>query len=572
MAHLQQHVKSIFRVLVENLHYGGFLLILVLAYQAHVATLISEKTLQESIRRQQDLRNTLWVNLLIQRSTVLALSSSSKNDPALLDRASGVLESVLGFFPEQKNRSSAEKQLLAKVDGIGELLKKPTDQSLYRMVDTVDELGATLNITESEEWYKLLDYNATLIRELKQRHNYSLITYFLFALYMVFLGWVSYKKKKTELFLRESEKRLKVLAEASFEGIAIVKNNFISEVNPAFEAMFEVSAAEILNKSLTDFIMVPTQKDVKEKNQDLLFEILQSAPELVARRTRSGDMPIEVSVRSSVYEDQVIKIIAIRDLTEKKLAKNLQVEKESAERANQAKSLFLANMSHELRTPMHGILSFARFGMMGSNNETADTFKSYFTEIFESGSRLMVLLNDILDLSKLESGKMTYQMAPGDFTSLCDQVMSEMQAFASEKKLRVVLHAQENKDFILSMDTSRISQVLRNILSNAIKFSDPQTQIDIHITQDSMHIKCQVINVGKGIPVDELERIFDKFIQSSKTKTGAGGTGLGLAISREIIISHQGKIWADSKENGLTTFTFEIPVQQQNTDVHETAA
>lgn len=533
---------------------------LLLAYQNHMATEISEKMLQDSVHRQQDLRNSLWANLLIQRATALALSSSLKNDPTDAEKADMVLASISNFFPEENNRSPEQKELLLKVQHVHTIMHETYDNHLGKMVDEVNEIGATLNTTESKEWYGLLDHNAELIQDLKARRLYSLATYLLFAFYMIFLGWMSHRKKKAELFLRQSEKRLKVLVEASFEGIAIVKNNAVTEVNSAFESMFEAKGADIVGRPLCEFIAIPDQPALID--DDSFYERILSAPELIGIRAVGSQLPIEISIRDSFNDDQAIKIIAIRDLTEKKLTKNLRIEKESAERANQAKSVFLANMSHELRTPMHGILSFARFGMNASDQESAVTYKSYFKEIYDSGDQLMELLNDLLDLAKLESGKMTYSMAPGDLIVLCDRIKSEMSAFATEKNLKINLHLEKTQDFIIIMDISRIGQVIRNILSNAIKFSIPCTEIGIHIEQSSQSVTCHITNTGTGIPQSERETIFDKFVQSSKTKTGAGGTGLGLAICKEIIMSHHGKIWITSSDDSLTTFTFEIPLRQ----------
>lgn len=233
-------------------------------------------------------------------------------------------------------------------------------------------------------------------------------------------------------------------------------------------------------------------------------------------------------------------------------------EKETAERANQTKSLFLANISHELRTPMHGILSFARFGQQKIETADKTKLKSYFDEIYDSGSRLMNLLNDLLDLSKLESGKITYSMREQNFTEVVEVCLSEMKAFANEKGL--ILEASFQRAPITGhFDGERMMQVMRNVISNAIKFSDKGTVVRITAEHDSETIRCTVANRGIGIPKDELKSVFDKFVQSSKTKTGAGGTGLGLAICKEIIDQHHGKIWAESELNQETRFIIELP-------------
>jgi signal transduction histidine kinase len=238
-------------------------------------------------------------------------------------------------------------------------------------------------------------------------------------------------------------------------------------------------------------------------------------------------------------------------------ANAIRAERDLAEKANRAKSAFLANMSHELRTPMHGILSFARFGQQKIETAPKERLKSYFDEIHESGFRLMALLNDILDLSKLEAGRIEYSPRNEDLTETVRACVSEMRAFAEEKGLRMEI--REGAPIVLRFDALRVMQVIRNLLSNAVKFSDAHSVIRIDLSRASGEVRCRITNHGAGIPEPELESVFDKFIQSSKTKSGAGGTGLGLAICREIIRQHGGKIWAESVPGEETHFTFELP-------------
>lgn len=209
---------------------------------------------------------------------------------------------------------------------------------------------------------------------------------------------------------------------------------------------------------------------------------------------------------------------------------------------------------------MHGILSYARFGQQKIDTASKDKLKSYFDEIYASGERLLNLLNDLLDLAKLEAGKIEYNMSEGDLAADAEGIALEFNAFAAEKMLKIVIEGDRPAE--AQFDTTRISQVLRNLLSNAIKFSHPETVIRIVFKKTTDEVICSVINHGVGIAPAELERIFDKFVQSSKTKTNAGGTGLGLAICKEIVNDHGGEIRAECDTDGATRMVFKLPIIQ----------
>lgn len=266
-------------------------------------------------------------------------------------------------------------------------------------------------------------------------------------------------------------------------------------------------------------------------------------------------------------ELQDIKQTLQQDITTRqRIEANLRIAKQQAEMANIAKSEFLSNISHELRTPMHHILNYSQLGIRKINNITKDKIKHYFSQIRKTGDRLMVLLNDLLDLSKLESGKMDYKMDIYSLRTIVDEVSSELQPLSDEKSITIVIDSEEIATEVYC-DDFRISQVLQNLLSNAIKFTPEGKSIRISFEQEKVlleHSSGQALKVmikdqGIGIPENELNAVFDKFIQSTRTRTGAGGTGLGLAICAEIIKAHGGRIWVTNNDEGGATFSFLIP-------------
>jgi len=237
----------------------------------------------------------------------------------------------------------------------------------------------------------------------------------------------------------------------------------------------------------------------------------------------------------------------------------LQEAQKIAEASNNAKSNFLTNISHELRTPLHGILSFASFGVKKHASANPDKILDYFQKIQQSGETLLMLLNDLLDLAKLESGKVTFEFRLADLGSLIDSMRKGYNSLALERNLTVRCeHSEANEKIVL--DADKIGQVLRNLFSNAIKFSPNGGTIDITTFKKADSIVVSVRDQGAGIPENELENVFDKFVQSSKTKNGAGGTGLGLAICRDIIAAHKGRIWAENNPDKGANLSFEIPL------------
>ncbi len=343
------------------------------------------------------------------------------------------------------------------------------------------------------------------------------------------------------------------------------------------------SRQELLGRS--DYDIYPSSfADAAWDEDDRLFAtggLIQ-----IETRSPSGRWYYKTKVTVSPSDGSTYVIGTNLDITDRKIAEaklqehrehleavveartaELSAAKNAAEEANRTKSEFLENMSHELRTPMHAILSFAKLGLskLGAESVPVAKIQQYLGRIDQSGSRLLVLLNDLLDLSKLEAGRMNYEMARNDLRSVVTAVVAELEAMARDRRVEIVLSA-DCRDCSGRFDAVRLAQVIRNLLSNAVKFSPEGGIVSVSISdgasihgQDALQMVVQ--DQGIGIPEAELEAVFDKFVQSSKTKSGAGGTGLGLAITREIVQQHGGRVWARNHPDGGAEFVVLLPRQ-----------
>lgn len=242
--------------------------------------------------------------------------------------------------------------------------------------------------------------------------------------------------------------------------------------------------------------------------------------------------------------------------------RNLDLARTEAERANMAKNTFLTNISHEMRTPMHGIIGFADMGAKHSGQAPAELLVTYFDSIRQSASRLLSLINDLLDISKLDSGMMSFHPEPIDARNLVESHTAELEALARQKNLRFRVELAPELPQIVA-DPVRVGQVLRNLLANAIRYSPEGGVITVAVERVGKALRFVVSDEGCGIPPDELESIFEKFVQSTRTQSGAGGSGLGLSICREIVAHHGGHIRAYNNPSRGSSFEFVLPFDKE---------
>lgn len=398
--------------------------------------------------------------------------------------------------------------------------------------------------------------------------------------------------REIEQMQRLTLERLDTLINNAPLGIGLLdeEGRFL-RINPALQKMLGRSEASLCGASYMD--VIPRHGDMLEERIRAIHEtgvwqprasaVLDSQGREIPVLTsgvavqQSGKAPVywallqDISTQKQAEEELLRHRDQLRQLVLEQ-TRDLLRAKEAAERNSAAKSELIAQLSHELRTPLHAILSFARLGTERSGRLSAEKVHEYFARVAESGERLIGLLDALLDLAKLESGRVNLAMAPVNLGALLDEVESEFEALLIANHLALSRIDTSNLPLI-PLDAPRISQVLRNLMSNAIKFAPNGSRITVqthlvsgqygrraHDQPQSTMVEIVVIDEGPGIPEDELEQIFDRFTQSSLTRDVAGGTGLGLAICREIVLAHHGEIYARNGAQGGAEFIVRLPL------------
>ena len=407
---------------------------------------------------------------------------------------------------------------------------------------------------------------ASVARELSQNMDYSRRVYHasqdeVGLLYDAFNQMLTRIQQHGEA-RKQSEERLTSFFQATHEGVLFHDNGKILDVNPGMMAILGYKTDDVVGHNVLEFIAPECRDEVQEKMQSGI----ETAYETEAMAQNGNIVPVEVRARTVQFEERSVRVVSVQDITERKQAaqalqdaydkleekvvertrelatanSHLQQEVEERKRAeliatnaNRAKSTFLANMSHELRTPLNSIIGFTgiiKDGMAGDVNEEQ---AKQLEMVYGSARHLLALINDILDLSKVEAGKVETFMEDFELEPLLQEVQSLMQLQADNKGLDLQLTGSVSE--IMRTDRGKLRQVLLNLLSNAIKFTE-RGSVTLVCQQQGQDVIFEVIDTGIGIDKENLIRIFGAFEQiDERTEREYEGTGLGLAISRQFI-------------------------------------
>jgi PAS domain S-box-containing protein len=369
------------------------------------------------------------------------------------------------------------------------------------------------------------------------------------------------ERRQTEEALSASEERFRLIAETSPDYIVQTdKLGYITYTSPAVRYMLGYEPEERKGQNFSTLIppsSLAVAKAVMAKAS--MGETLHNI-EVTLIHKDGRLVPMEANIAPIIENNEVTGLLGIvRDITERKQAEERMHE------LDRMKSEFLSNVSHELRNPLHSARGFVKLLL---NNEVPDprTQKEFLTIIDKEARRLNVLIDDLLDMSRLEAGRFNIQKQRLVLRDFIHEQVESFATIAGDKGMTIKEDLPADMP-VIEADGNRIKQVISNLLSNAIKFSD-NGNIKIKSSVRDNEVLVQIIDHGIGIPEEAKPHLFERFFRA-KDNMARGGTGLGLYISREIIEAHGGRIWVKSKEGKGSTFSFTLPLDNSGGDTHE---
>lgn len=371
---------------------------------------------------------------------------------------------------------------------------------------------------------------------------------------------------------RELQRNAAILGTAIDGFFAADATGRIHQANPAFCAMLGYGESELPGMHLTDLEALETPEQIAAHIEKV---IAQGHDRFDTRhRCKDGSMiEVEISVSRVTLGDQTMFYAFARDISPRKAAEDmLRQARDEANRASAAKSEFLSRMSHELRTPLNAILGFAQVLRLPGEQPLSPQQADHVHEILNAGKHLLSLVNEVLDLARIESGRLEVKLEPVALHPVIKHCATHIEHAARERGIQPTLRLHSACTVLA--DPLRLQQVLLNLLSNAVKYNREGGRLEIECAQapQQKRVRVSVRDTGRGLNAEQMARLFQPFERLESAYEGVEGTGIGLALAKQLVEGMQGTIGVDSEPGEGSSFWFELPLYSESLHANTPAA
>ena len=374
-------------------------------------------------------------------------------------------------------------------------------------------------------------------------------------------------RELAQMSLRRSEERLRVLMESTVDAIVVInQEGLIESFNTSATEIFGYEAEEAIGKNVR--MLMPQAEQGRHDGYIRRYldegtpRILGMGREVLGMRKDGATFPVEIGVSEVHMDGQRLFAGTMRDISERKRTEEeLTLAWRAADAANQSKSEFLSTMSHELRTPLNAILGFTQLLRDYSEPPLSQEQQESIKQIFDGGTHLLALINEILDLARIEAGQLKLVLEAVDPIAILDQSLVLVTLLADKRGIQCNVVAGPDRAWLVEADAGRLKQVLLNLLSNAVKYNRDAGTLTVEVGEgEAGMLRISVSDTGPGIAPDRQQDVFEPFSRLGMEKSKIEGTGVGLSISRQLMESMGGSLDFQSAEGEGSTFWLEIPL------------
>jgi len=348
---------------------------------------------------------------------------------------------------------------------------------------------------------------------------------------------------------REQEEHTKTVAIISnfADGLLVFdKDNRLSLVNPKVEDFFDIEAKQVVGKSIKELAKIPILKP--------LIEIFGEEIRKVFRKElpMKENLVLEVTTAALTRaKERLGTLVVVHDISREKLIEQMKTE-------------FVSLSAHQLRTPLSAIKWTLKMLLDGDLGPLTEEQRDFIEKTYKSNERLINLVNDLLNITRIEEGRYLYGPVFADLQTITQFVINSYREAIEKKNIKFEFRKSKKKLLKIPMDVEKIKLVISNLLDNAIKYTSPGGKVIMAISREEGELEFKIKDTGVGIPEKQQNRVFSKFFRGANAvKLDTEGTGLGLFVAKNIIEAHGGKIWFESKEKMGTTFYFTIPIREE---------